>query len=257
MKINILTDNHALRNFDAEWGLSMFIEFNDKTILLDFGNSDLYIKNGKKLGLEVLNADYFVLSHGHWDHGNGLRFLPKRKLICHPGSFIKRYRGDKYLGLPYNLEEAKEKFDLLLSNDYFEIYKDVFFLGSIPRIVEFESKGTDQVKEDGTLDLVEDDSGLVIKTDKGIVVISGCAHAGICNTIEYAKKIANTDEVYAVLGGFHLKGEDEVTNKTIEYLKKLNINYISTSHCTRFPALVQFANAFGSKPFESGQVIEL
>lgn len=257
MKINILTDNHALRNFNAEWGLSMFIEFNDKTILLDFGNSDLFIENGKKLGLEVLNADYFVLSHGHWDHGNGLKFLPKRKLICHPGSFIKRYRGDNYLGLPYTLEQAKEKFDLFLSNDYFEIYKDVFFLGSIPRIIEFESKGTDQVKEDGTLDLVEDDSGLVIKTEKGIVIISGCAHAGICNTIEHARKITNTDKVYAVLGGFHLKGEDEVTNKTIEYLKKLNINYISTSHCTRFPALVQFANAFGSKPFESGQVIEL
>lgn len=257
MKINILTDNHALRDFDAEWGLSMFIEFNKQTILFDFGNSDLFLRNAEKLGLDVLNADYFVLSHGHWDHGNGLRFLPKRKLICHPGSFIKRYRGDKYLGLPYTFEESKEKFDLILSSRPLEIYKDVYFLGSIPRIIEFESKGTDQVKEDGTIDLVEDDSGLVIKTDKGIVVISGCAHAGICNTIEHAKKITNINKVYAVLGGFHLKGEDEVTTKTIEYLKRLNINYISTSHCTRFPALVQFANAFGSRPFESGQVIEL
>ncbi len=257
MKINILTDNHALRNFDAEWGLSMFIEFEDKTILMDYGNTDLFLKNGEKLGLNVLNADYFVLSHGHWDHGNGLKYLPSCKLICHPGSFINRYRGKTFLGLPYTFEEANEKYDLILSAEPYEICENAWFIGGIPRVVEFESKGTDQVLEDGSLDLVEDDSGIVFKTEKGIVVISGCAHAGICNTIEYAKKITNTDKVYAVVGGFHLKGNDEVTTKTIDYMKKLNIEYISTSHCTRFPALVQFANEFGSKPFESGQVIEL
>jgi 7,8-dihydropterin-6-yl-methyl-4-(beta-D-ribofuranosyl)aminobenzene 5'-phosphate synthase len=257
MKINVLTDNHALRNFDAEWGLSMFIEFEGKTILMDYGNSDLFIRNGEKLGLDVLDADYFVLSHGHWDHGNGLKYLPSCSLICHPGSFINRYRGKTYLGLPYTLEEAQEKYNLVMREGPLEIFKNAYFIGGIPRLVEFESKGTDQVLEDGSLDLVEDDSGIVFKTEKGIVVISGCAHAGICNTIEYAKKITNTDKVYAVIGGFHLKGNDEVTNMTIEYLKSLNIEYISTSHCTRFPALVQFANEFGSKPFESGQVIEL
>ena len=257
MKIHILTDNHALRNFDAEWGLSMFIEFNGKTILMDFGNSDLYIKNAQKLNLDIFSANHFVLSHGHWDHGNGMVHFPKRKLICHPGSFIKRYRGKKYLGLPYTFEECKEKFDLELSAEPLELFKDAYFLGSVPRIVEFESKGTDQIKEDGTLDLVEDDSGLVFKTDKGLVVISGCAHAGICNTIEHAKKITDTEKVYAVLGGFHLQGMDDVTNKTIEYLKGLDVEYISTSHCTRFPALVQFYNTFGSLPFESGQTITL
>lgn len=257
MKIHVLTDNHALRNFDAEWGLSFFIEACGQTILFDYGNTDLYMKNAIKLGLDIFRADHYVLSHGHWDHGNGLRYLPHRKLICHPGSFIKRYRGDRYLGLPYTFEEAKERFELDLHDEPYEFAKDLFFMGTVPRVTPFESKGTDQVLENGELDLVEDDSGIVIKTEKGLVVISGCAHAGICNTIEHAKRFTGEDRIHAVLGGFHLKGGDDLTEKTINYLKRQDIDYISTSHCTRFPALVQFANAFGSVPFETGQVLEL
>jgi 7,8-dihydropterin-6-yl-methyl-4-(beta-D-ribofuranosyl)aminobenzene 5'-phosphate synthase len=256
MKIYVLADNHALRNFDAEWGLSFFIEVEGKTILFDYGNTDLYLKNSIKLGLDIFNADYFVLSHGHWDHGNGLKYLPRCKLICHPGSFIKRYRGSTYLGLPYTFEEADEKFELDMHSEPYEFAENIFFMGTIPRVTSFESKGTDQVLENGQLDLVVDDTGIAIKTSKGLVVISGCAHAGICNTIEHAKEITGEDNVYAVLGGFHLKGGDALTELTIDYLKKENIEFISTSHCTRFPALVQFANAFGSSPFETGQILE-
>ena len=88
------------------------------------------------------------------------------------------------------------------------------------------------------MDFVEDDSGLVFKTDKGLVVISGCAHSGICNIIEYAKKTTGINKVYAVIGGFHLKGEDDLTTKTIEYLKTIDIEYLSTSHCTEFQLLL-------------------
>ena len=72
LEIAILVDNHAQKQFKAEWGLSMLISFKGKRILFDFGSSSLYIQNGKMLGLDPINADYFVLSHGHWDHGNGL-----------------------------------------------------------------------------------------------------------------------------------------------------------------------------------------
>lgn len=102
-----------------------------------------------------------------------------------------------------------------------------------------------------------DDSALVFKTGEGLVIISGCAHSGICNTVEYAKQVSGIDRVFAVLGGFHLKGGDRLTERTIDYLMKSNIESIRTSHCTQFDALVQFANAFGSKPFASGMTIEL
>lgn len=257
MKIYVLSDNHAQKDFNAEWGLSFYIEFNNETILFDFGSSDLYIKNGRKLGINVFNADHYVLSHGHWDHGDGLKYMPKRKIVCHPKVFTKRYTEDRYLGLPYTYEEMEEKFDLILTKEPYKLNEKTIFLGEIPRTNDFESKNTQFIKKDGTLDFVEDDSSIVFITNKGLVIISGCAHAGICNTIEYAKRVTKIDKIYAVLGGFHLKGEDEITQKTIEYLNDLNIKYLRPSHCTQFPALVQFANTFGSKPFGVGEVIEL
>lgn len=257
MKIYVLSDNHAQRKFKAEWGLSFYIEHDGKKILFDFGSSDLFIKNAEKLGIDVLDADYYILSHGHWDHGDGLKFMPKIKVISHPDIFIKRYSKERYIGLEYTYEEAMEKFDFVFSKKPYNITDDIIFLGEIPRVTEFESKETYFLKDDGTLDYVWDDSGIVIKTEKGLVVISGCAHAGICNTIEYAKKITGIDRVYAVLGGFHLKDDGELTLKTIEYLKDMKINHIKTSHCTSFPALVQFANGLGSMPYGAGDIIEL
>ena len=223
----------------------------------DFGNTDLFLRNAEKLGVDVVNAEHFVLSHGHWDHGNGLQYMPSRKLVCHPGVFIKRYRGTNYLGLPYSEEEMREKFDCMTSAEPVQLDDDVFFLGEIPRRVDFESRKTDFIKEDGTMDLVMDDSGLAIKTEKGIVVITGCAHSGVCNMIEHAMDVCGDRRVYAVLGGFHLKGNDELTEKTIGYLKKMDIRYMSTSHCTEFPALVRFANELDSWPYHAGDIIEL
>lgn len=258
MKISILVDNRIYKDFQAEWGLSIFVEIDDKKILFDFGASDLYIRNAKKLAIDVFDADYYILSHGHWDHGNGLEYMSKGKeIICHPDSFIKRYSQNRYIGLSYSLEEAKEKFSFAFTSKPYKVTEKVTFLGEIPRKLDFEAKEAGFLKEDGSLDFVMDDSGIVIETKKGLVVITGCAHAGICNTIEYAKKVTHTDKVYAAIGGFHLKGKDQQTKKTIEYLKKLNIDIIKTSHCTQFPALVDFANVFGSEPFAAGQVLEL
>lgn len=207
MKIHVLVDNHASRDFSAEWGLSLFIE-SSKKLLFDFGSSDLYIRNAKKLGIDIMTADCFVLSHGHWDHGNGLEHISGKRLVCHPEAFLKRYRKDgSYIGLPFNIEEAKKKFELELTREPYMIDEKTIFLGQIPRVVDFESKSTNFVKEDGSMDLVMDDSALVFKTEKGLVVISGCAHSGICNTVEYAKRVSGIDRVFAVLGGFHLKGK--------------------------------------------------
>ncbi len=257
MKIFVLTDNHASRDYAAEWGLSLYIR-SSKNILFDFGNTNLFLQNAKKLGIDIDEADCCVLSHGHWDHGNGLQYISGKKLICHPDAFIKRYRKTgEYNGLPFTLEEAKEKFELILSREPYFIDDNIIFLGEIPRITEFESQKTNFVKEDNTTDFVMDDSAIAIKTEKGLVVVSGCAHSGICNTVEHARNVSGMEKVYAVLGGFHLKGGDELTGKTIEYLKEVNADIIATSHCTQFPALVQFFNTFGSKPFTPGMVIEL
>ena len=105
-------------------------------------------------------------------------------------------------------------------------------------------------------DFILDDSALAIKTDKGLVVIAGCSHAGICNIIEYAKKITKSN-IYAVIGGFHLKKLNDISQKTIEYFKKENIEHIYPGHCVKEPVLTEFEKQLNAKRLHSGDVIEL
>jgi len=186
---------------------SLYIEddYNNK-ILFDVATIDVkkeYLYKFKK----ELDFDFIVLSHGHWDHGDGLKYFSNKKLICHSGSFIKRYRNkDKsYIGLNQTKQEIENKFELCLINSAKEIAKNVYFLGEISRKNDFEGKYTTFIKGNGEMDLVYDDSGICFITKKGLVIISGCSHSGICNIIEHSKKVTGIKDVYAVIGGFHLK----------------------------------------------------
>jgi 7,8-dihydropterin-6-yl-methyl-4-(beta-D-ribofuranosyl)aminobenzene 5'-phosphate synthase len=246
MKITVLNDNAPGKHCLSEYGFSLWIEA-DKRILFDSGSTDVFMQNAKRLNLSVDSADAIVLSHGHWDHGNGLNYLNKGTLICHPQAFRMRYnqKDNRIVGLNFSMEEAAKKFKLILSKEPYEISEQITFLGEIPRLNSFESQTTYFTDENGNEDFVPDDSALVLKTKKGIVVISGCAHAGICNTIEYARKITGIDKVHVVFGGFHLRNDNEQTLETIKYLQNLGVDKICPSHCTSLPALTLFYQAFG------------
>jgi 7,8-dihydropterin-6-yl-methyl-4-(beta-D-ribofuranosyl)aminobenzene 5'-phosphate synthase len=256
LTLSVLCDNHALRFFPAEWGFSLFIQ-GSRNVLLDCGASDLFVRNARRLGLDLSAADACVLSHGHWDHGDGLAYLPACKLFCHPDAFIRRYNGERYVGLSCTREQAAEKFDLILSGEPFWLDDDTVFLGEIPRRNDFEAQTTVFSDAEGRPDFVRDDSAVAVKTDRGLVVISGCAHAGICNTVAYAMEVTGQERVYAVLGGFHLKGDDDLTAATIAWLGEADIEIIRATHCTQFRALVQLADRFGSSPMASGELIRL
>jgi len=256
MKLTVLNDNAPGDICASEHGLSYLVEA-DKTILFDTGASDLFLKNAALLKLDLKMVDTVVLSHGHWDHGNGLKYIENKTLITHPDSFQKKYRkkDQSYIGLPFSKDEAKEKFELVTTKKPYQISEQITFLSEIPRLNDFEAKTTSFELEDGTDDFVYDDSALAIKTDNGLVVVSGCAHAGICNTIDYAIKITGINKVYGVIGGFHLKKNDTQTQKTIEYFKNLEIQKIYPSHCTALPALAAFHQTFNTKQVLSGDII--
>jgi 7,8-dihydropterin-6-yl-methyl-4-(beta-D-ribofuranosyl)aminobenzene 5'-phosphate synthase len=245
MKITILTENVAGRNCLAEFGLSYFIEA-DKKILFDTGSSNVFIINAERLGVSLEQTDMVILSHGHWDHGNGLKYFGNKKLLTHPGSFVKRYnrKDNRYLGLELTEEQLKQRYTLITSRDPFAVSPEIVFLGEIPRKFDFEATETYYFLEDGSPDFISDDSALAVKTSKGIVVVTGCAHSGVCNIVEYACKVCNTDKVYAVIGGFHLKNNNDITLKTIQYLKEKGVERVYPSHCTSLPALVAFSNHF-------------
>ena len=239
MKLTILTENVAGGKLLAEHGLSYHIEIDGEQFLFDTGHTDVFLKNAKTLGIDIhKNVQKIILSHGHWDHGNGLRFLDKKTLITHPGSFAKRFhKNDKSpVGLSFSREEAAKKFNLIESKTPIQISKNLFFLGEIPRENQFENKNTSFEFENGGEDFITDDSALVAIVDNKLVVITGCSHSGICNICEQAKKVTGISEISAVIGGFHLKLNNHQTIETIKYFQNNNVEKLYPSHCTELPA---------------------
>ncbi len=260
MKLTVLTENYAGGNFLAEHGLSYLLEIGDEKVLFDAGHSDVFLKNAEQLGIDVQNEiKTVVLSHGHWDHGDGLVHLHGQTLICHPDSFMKRYRkmNSTYLGLNQTDAELRDRFKLITSKEPIEVVPNLFFLGEIPRTFDFEAQTTMFLTEDGQPDFIPDDSALVAVDGDKIIVITGCSHSGICNIVQYAMQVTKLEKVRAVVGGLHLKRKDANTAKTIEYLKNIGVEKVLPSHCTELPAMSAFYDAFGSVPLKTGMVIEL
>jgi len=115
MNISILTDNYPGGTTPAEHGLSYLVEHDDKKLLFDTGQSNMFLQNAGLMGLNLSNLDMIVLSHGHFDHGNGLKYLSGGNLICHPGCFVKRYRKADHsdIGLKNTKDEIIGKFNLV------------------------------------------------------------------------------------------------------------------------------------------------
>lgn len=257
MKISVLTDNHAGSFCQAEHGLSYLVEFNGKKLLFDTGQSDLFLRNARIMGINPGNADIIILSHGHFDHGDGLGHLGSGRLICHPGCFSARFRKQDhtYIGLKYTSDELSERFNLQTSDGPFPIAEDIIFLGGIPRLTDFESKSTPFALDNGTPDYVADDSAIALLMKEGLFVITGCGHSGIVNTLEHARKASGQEQIFGIMGGFHLKEADTQTTETINYLRKNKVKHIIPSHCTELPALSAFYEAFGIKQVRTGDVM--
>jgi beta-lactamase superfamily hydrolase len=236
VKITVLNDNRKLNDsFENEHGLALLIEVDGKTILMDAGQTEIYKHNAQKLGIDLDRVGSIVLSHGDYDHGNGLKYFDKKvDLICHPNCscYRKSKRTGNFDGLNQTEQELEQRFNLHKSSSPYNVSENVIFLGEITRKNDFEIGNLPMTNEEGKDYSHLDDSGLVIKTENGLIVISGCAHSGICNTIEYAKRITGDERILSVIGGFHLKEVDDRTVKTIEYMKQNNVKSIYLAHCT-------------------------
>ncbi|NMC40208.1 MAG: MBL fold metallo-hydrolase [Bacteroidales bacterium] len=228
MKISVLTDNHAGGYTPAEHGLSYLIESEGKKILFDTGQSDMFIRNAGKMGVSLENTDYVILSHGHYDHGNGLEHLKKGILICHPGCFVNRYsKKDKhYIGLKTSREILSSSLNIKESRDPVKITDQIIFLGEIPRVTDFESQNTQFVFEDGTPDFITDDTSVAFILPDGLFVVTGCGHAGIVNILKHAINVTGIEKIYGIMGGFHLKETDNQTRETIRFLREKKVRNI-------------------------------
>ncbi|HUX55381.1 MAG TPA: MBL fold metallo-hydrolase [Bacteroidales bacterium] len=256
MTISVLTDNHPGSHTPAEHGLSYLIEYDGKRLLFDTGQGDMFLRNAEAMKISMTNIDMVILSHGHFDHGNGLGYLSGSRMICHPGCFVKRYRKSDhtYIGLKNSKEELSLLFSLITSAEPYKISEKIFFLGEIPRLTGFESRTTSFIFEDGMPDYVMDDSAITLILPEGLFVVTGCGHSGIVNTLEYAKKVTGINRLYGIMGGFHLKEINHQTKETIRYIKENKLKHVLPSHCTDLPALSAFYESFGMALVKTGNI---
>ena len=250
VKIVILNDTRNSKKdlFENDDGFSAYIESENHKILFDAGPTNKFINNAEKLNIDLNKIDTAILSHGHFDHGDGFKFFNKRvKFISHPNCILKRWWRDDHThfsGIQLSKEELENKYDVEFTRKPYKVSNEIYYLGEIDR----KSKVTIRkwVLEDGTNDEVLDDSGMAINTKQGIIVIAGCSHSGISNIIEHAKRVTGNNRVRAVIGGFHLRETNIEVDKTIEYMKN-NVDEVILAHCTSDEVCNKFKEELNSK----------
>jgi len=264
LRITTLSENTAgIPWVLAEWGLSILVETEDLKILLDTGASISVPHNAPLLGIDLSTIDKIVLSHGHYDHTGGLKEVLRQagkqvEVIAHPDIWDPKYaRGEgweRYIGIPFAREELEDlgaRFKL--SREPVWITDDIVTTGEIAMTADFEELDPNlYVKEDGgwRRDEVWDDRALIIKTDEGLVVILGCAHRGMINTLRHAQEITGVELIHTVIGGTHLAGAgEERVLLTAATLQELGVQRVGVSHCTGLPAAVLLAQQLGEAFF--------
>lgn len=252
LKVTVLVDNNTLidRYLIGEPAFSLWIETGGKKILFDTGYSDVFITNAQLLGLDVTEADVVVLSHGHNDHTWGLNHLiqyydrrqKKRRpvLIAHPEALERKSEGDLEIGMILDREVLNDHFLPALSTEPVRITERLMWLGEIPRTIE-NDKALGKRLENGVKvdDFCHDDSAIVYEAKAGLVILTGCSHSGICNIIEYARRLTGTDTVLDVVGGFHMQNLDTEDMKCIiNKLTEIPPLLMHPCHCTDLKAKI-------------------
>jgi len=258
VRITTLSENTANYGYLAEWGLSILVDVEGLRILMDTGLSFSAVHNAQLMGIDLSTIDRIILSHGHADHTGGLRDVLRLKgeveVIAHPDIWADKYtrRGqetERKIGVPFLREELESlgaRFNLV--REPVHITEQVMTTGEIPMVSGYEEIENNLfVKEAGMLhpDPLADDLALIIDTDFGLVVVLGCAHRGIVNTLRHAQTLTGKELVYAAIGGTHLfRASEERLEKTIADLKEIGIQRLGVSHCTGFRASARLAQEF-------------
>ena len=259
MKLTVLIDNNTYIDeyYLGEPAVSYLLEDGERTILFDVGYSDAFITNAARMKQDLSRVTDIVLSHGHNDHTGGLpaffeRYTQPVRLYAHPNVFLPKRVNGLDVGSPLPLYNLPKWVELKLSRKPAQISGHVWFLGEIPRVHAFEADRAvgETLSACGCCweeDLLPDDTSLALDLSEGVFVVTGCAHAGVCNTVRYAKEQTGKDRVLGVLGGFHLFETGAVLDQTIETLHELGVERVYPAHCTSLAVKSAFVGAFDTR----------
>ncbi len=250
IRITILMDDRPSHpEMVAEHGASFWIELPEGNLVFDTGLSENTLRNSERLQVNLSSAHAIVLSHGHYDHIGGLEAILRRigtiPVYAHPEIFRDRYsrRSGKehYIGVT-GVEEYYRKLGAQFHwvTKPQQVLSQVWISGEIPRRTNFETvnprfqyRTWQAGSQSWQPDLIPDDMALFIHTGQGVVVITGCGHSGIVNTVQYAREVTGTERIAAVIGGMHLVDADQTRRvRTTEALAEMEVGLLVPLHCT-------------------------
>jgi 7,8-dihydropterin-6-yl-methyl-4-(beta-D-ribofuranosyl)aminobenzene 5'-phosphate synthase len=242
----------------AEHGLAYWIEHDSRHVLLDSGQGGVLMSNAYKLGIALHEIDALILSHGHNDHTGGAAEVLKTDrpvtIYANTAAFARKYmrKSDgaaRDIGMPYLSSEAirDSRNRLIPTEKPTMIFDWLTVTGPVPRLTDFEDTGGPFFLDKACKrpDPLEDDQSAFFDTAEGIVVLLGCAHSGVINTLRYIRQLTENRPIRAVIGGMHLVGASpHRVQRTIEELHGIGVERLAPAHCTGMPATVALWNAF-------------
>lgn len=250
LRVTVLSTMMADTRGIGEWGFSAIVEADGHRLLFDTGaRPETVLKNARELGIDLTHVNEVILSHHHGDHTGGLLTLRRELARGNPGALARAYVGPGiFLSRPRD-DGGESNETIAIKGPYeasggvfvevstpTEIFPGAWLTGPVPR-THPERNWSGKARVASASGVVEDnvpeDIALVLDTDRGLVVVAGCGHAGIVNTLEYARKSVREAPVHALLGGLHLFAADEATlNWTAGKLRAMNLAHLLGAHCT-------------------------
>ena len=263
--ITILVNNTAPDNLQSEHGLSFWIEYNGKNILFDTGQTNIIESNAKQIGVNLSETDTVILSHGHYDHTGGIPSVfaaaENATLYLHPRAMDLKYSQKpdkvKIIGMSDATKDVVNSMiaegEIVMTELPTEVFPGLFVTGTIPRKTSFEDTGGKFFLDESCTrpDEIADDQAVYFETENGLVVLLGCGHAGVVNTLDCISELTGEKHIHAVLGGMHLlHASSKRIDRTIKAMKRYDVQKLGLAHCTGNNATEQFKRAFPEQCFE-------
>lgn len=245
--IKVLAENTAQGpRLLGEHGLAFWIELDGRHVLFDTGQGNVLTANAYWLGVSLAEVDAIVISHGHYDHtgalADALRGDRPKTVFAHPSALEAKYArnrdgSSREIGIPFPCFQAvrRKAAQVIDTRSPATVIGGLTVTGPIPRVNDFEETGgpffIDQACRKA--DPLDDDQAVFFETSEGTVVLVGCAHAGVINTLRYVDQLTDGRPIHAVIGGLHLvQASPERIGRTVEELRRLHVRRVAPAHCT-------------------------